>query len=236
MVQSTPPSEILNNDLIKEFAERCQSASRSIQGYINAEDPAPDNETLLHLIDTNDQLTLAMSKHQRAVLQARQAISGPTTTQLPPVTATYQPQPGAQQSLDPFRDDNSVPSQQLQAPLQPTGIEGNRPVSREAYGYGPTYGRTNVDEGSSPLAAQQYQAHSADPYHPGFNYPQQTQAGALPQHPTENQQPFDYSTRADHSLYYSNDSPTDYIRRDPSSTNANKPAMRGGAVGTGQAG
>ena len=71
VVQSTPPAEVLNNDLIKEFAERCQAASRSIQGYINADNPAPDEDTLLTLIETNDAIAASLSKHQRALLQAR---------------------------------------------------------------------------------------------------------------------------------------------------------------------
>lgn len=74
MVQSTPSHEILGNELLKEFADRCQSASRSIQAYISAEDPAPDADTSLTLIETNDQLSMALSKHQRAVLQARKAM------------------------------------------------------------------------------------------------------------------------------------------------------------------
>ncbi|KAI9832307.1 MAG: hypothetical protein M1826_001993 [Phylliscum demangeonii] len=89
VVQSTPSNELLHNDLIKEFAERCQSASRSIQGYIHAEQPPPDDDTLLTLIETNDQLTLAMSKHQRAVLQARKvASSAMLTTDAPPGSST----------------------------------------------------------------------------------------------------------------------------------------------------
>ena len=75
VVQSTPSREILNNELIAEFAQRCQSASRSIQGYINCDDPAPDDETLLTMIETNEQLSTAMSKHQRAVLTARKALA-----------------------------------------------------------------------------------------------------------------------------------------------------------------
>jgi len=74
LTQSTPPSELLQNDLIREFSDRCQSASRSIQAYMVAENPAPDNDTMLTLIETNDQLALAMSKHQRAVLQARKTL------------------------------------------------------------------------------------------------------------------------------------------------------------------
>lgn len=71
IVQSTPPSEFVGNELIKEFVDRCQSASRSIQGYINSENPAPDEDTLLTLIETNEQLSIALSRHQRAMLHAR---------------------------------------------------------------------------------------------------------------------------------------------------------------------
>ena len=73
VVQSTPPNEVLGNELIKEFVERCQSATRSMQDYIHSDNPAPDEDTLLTLIETNDQLATAISKHQRALLQARRA-------------------------------------------------------------------------------------------------------------------------------------------------------------------
>jgi hypothetical protein len=72
--QSTPPNEFQENELLIEFANRCTSASRSIQGYIAAQNPAPDNETMLTLIETNEQLALALSKHQRGVLQARRSL------------------------------------------------------------------------------------------------------------------------------------------------------------------
>ena len=71
VVMNTPPNEFLNNDLIKEFADRCQSASRSIQGYMISENPAPDNETMESLIDTNEQLQAALNQHKRAILNAR---------------------------------------------------------------------------------------------------------------------------------------------------------------------
>lgn len=50
---------------------RCQSASSSMQAYINADNPAPDEDTLLTLIETNDQLSVALSKYQRGILNAR---------------------------------------------------------------------------------------------------------------------------------------------------------------------
>ncbi|KAH8728031.1 hypothetical protein GQ44DRAFT_579825, partial [Phaeosphaeriaceae sp. PMI808] len=71
LVQSTPANELIGNDLVKEFAERCTSAQRSIHGYIACDNPAPDDDTMLTLIETNEQLSLAASKHQRAILQAR---------------------------------------------------------------------------------------------------------------------------------------------------------------------
>lgn len=88
VVQSTPPSEFVNNDLIKEFVDRCQSASRSIQGYIHSDSPAPDEETLLTLIETNDQLSVALSRHQRAMLNARK-VTSPT----PAIPAPIGPPP-----------------------------------------------------------------------------------------------------------------------------------------------
>lgn len=88
LVQSTPPTELIGNDLVKEFGERCTSAQRSIQGYIACDNPAPDDDTMLTLIETNEQLSLAASKHQRAVLQARRAMGAsptPPAQQTPPI-------------------------------------------------------------------------------------------------------------------------------------------------------
>lgn len=72
-MQSTPPGELQGNELIKEFVQRCQSASTSVQGYIHSTSPPPDEDTLLTLIETNDQLSTALSRHQRALLQAVRA-------------------------------------------------------------------------------------------------------------------------------------------------------------------
>ncbi len=79
LVQSSGPGEIATNALVKEFAERCQAAQRSVQAYISCENPAPDDDTLQTLIETDEQLSLAASRHQRAILQARRA----TTTASP---------------------------------------------------------------------------------------------------------------------------------------------------------
>lgn len=85
LVQSTPPSEVQGNDLIKEFGQRVSAAQRSIQGYINSDNPPPDEDTLQTLIETSEQLSLAASKHQRAVLQSRRLVGNQST---PPTQGT----------------------------------------------------------------------------------------------------------------------------------------------------
>ncbi|QIW96532.1 hypothetical protein AMS68_002050 [Peltaster fructicola] len=94
-LQTTPAEEISTNDLVKEFAERCQSAQRSMQTYINCENPAPDDDTLQTLIETNEQLSLACSRYQRAVLAARRALgvsSTPEPEQRSTSTSSQPPQ------------------------------------------------------------------------------------------------------------------------------------------------
>lgn len=81
-VQSTPPAEILDNELMREFSQRCQNASSAMQAYIHAKNPPPDEDTLLTLIETNDELSVALSKHQRAILNARKAL-GRSNSQTP---------------------------------------------------------------------------------------------------------------------------------------------------------
>ncbi|KAL4876317.1 hypothetical protein BJY04DRAFT_200275 [Aspergillus karnatakaensis] len=85
-VETTPAVELPNNDLIMEFSGRCRRASRAIQNYIHATNPPPDEDTLLTLIETNDELSVALSKHQRAMLQARKALGQPS----PPVDSGTQ--------------------------------------------------------------------------------------------------------------------------------------------------
>ncbi|KAK8067841.1 hypothetical protein PG996_006953 [Apiospora saccharicola] len=93
VVTNTPPGEVLDNELIKEFAERCTSASRSVQGYMSAENPTPDNDTMESLIDTNEQLQTALSLHQRAMLNARKhaGLGAPAETPSPQDSTGPQP-------------------------------------------------------------------------------------------------------------------------------------------------
>ncbi|KAI9668507.1 MAG: hypothetical protein M1829_005324 [Trizodia sp. TS-e1964] len=142
VVQSTTPTEVIGNDLIKEFADRCQSASRSIQGYIHAENPAPDDDTLLTLIETNDQLSLAISKHQRALLQARRelasAAAGPSPS--PPASINQSTKEIIHHQDDPFNDENGIVAG-LQFPLEPQN-------------YGPPKSLANKTFTQTPYASQ----------------------------------------------------------------------------------
>lgn len=81
LVQSTPTEELLSNELIKEFSERCHTAQKSMQIYINADNPAPDHDTMQTLIETNEQLSLATSRYQRALLAARRAMGASPSPQ-----------------------------------------------------------------------------------------------------------------------------------------------------------
>ncbi|KAK5128726.1 hypothetical protein LTR85_000059 [Meristemomyces frigidus] len=74
LIQSTPPEELMQSDLVKEFSERCLSAQKSMQMYINCDSPPPDHDTMQTLIEANEQLSLAGSRYQRAVLAARRAM------------------------------------------------------------------------------------------------------------------------------------------------------------------
>jgi hypothetical protein len=84
LIQQSPPEELVGNELVREFNERCQAAQKSMQVYINCDSPPPDDDTMLTLIETNEQLSLAGSRYQRAVLTAkRQLGTAPSVTTSP---------------------------------------------------------------------------------------------------------------------------------------------------------
>ncbi|KAI0130587.1 GAT domain-containing protein [Xylariales sp. AK1849] len=100
VVTNTPPGEVLDNEFIREFADRCTSASRSVQLYMTAGDPAPDNDTMENLIDTNEQLQASLSLHQRAMLNARKYAGVGVTGEGPDSSA---PSPSPTNGLGPSR-------------------------------------------------------------------------------------------------------------------------------------
>ncbi|EAQ89997.1 hypothetical protein CHGG_06616 [Chaetomium globosum CBS 148.51] len=134
VVACTPASEFLSNDLIKEFSDRCTSASRSIQGYMAAENPGPDNDTMESLIDTNEQLQQALNHHRRALLQAKKQLG-----------------------LGDNRASTSSPAPHLPSPInQPSSVP---PVpARKAVGGGGTGGN---GKGKAYLDAHDYSSSSA---------------------------------------------------------------------------
>lgn len=138
LIQSTPAAEVDSNELIKEFGERCQQAQRSMQIYINtatSSSSSGDDETLLTLIETNEQLSLALTKHQRALLSARRSHSstnvhrdsqeqqtntGPTTATGSVYSQSGSASPSATYSSSPFASMGSggpPPPPHLQASL-----------------------------------------------------------------------------------------------------------------------
>lgn len=73
-VTNSTAQELLDSDLVKEFVSRCQSAHRSVQAYMAAENPPPDNDTMESLLDTSEQLQSALNTHRRAVLSAKKSL------------------------------------------------------------------------------------------------------------------------------------------------------------------
>ncbi|PWY88630.1 GAT domain-containing protein [Aspergillus sclerotioniger CBS 115572] len=123
-VQSTPPAEMLENELIKEFSDRCRTASRAVQNYIHSTNPTPDEDTLVTLIETNDELSVALSKHQHALLQARRAqgqsgSQSPASSSQASASGSVQP-PLPQAPPVPPRDTQSLSSGSSTAPVAPT--------------------------------------------------------------------------------------------------------------------
>ncbi|RAL05313.1 GAT-like domain-containing protein [Aspergillus ibericus CBS 121593] len=114
-VQSTPPAEMLENELIKEFSDRCRTASRAVQNYIHSTNPTPDEDTLVTLIETNDELSVALSKHQHALLQARRTQGQPGSQS--PASSSQVSASGSVQPAPPLPPAPPVPPRDTQSPL-----------------------------------------------------------------------------------------------------------------------
>jgi hypothetical protein len=89
---------------------------------------------MLTLIETNEQLSIAMSKHQRAVLQARKAIGGTPSPQpqAQPGQDTYPQQPPQPQSGQSVYL-SQLPQAQLGQNMYPTPSSPPRRTEQEAY-------------------------------------------------------------------------------------------------------
>lgn len=138
-IQTTPQSEMEDNDLIKEFVDRCRSSSRLIQTYIHATNPTPDEETLLTLIECNDEISVALSQQQRAMLKARKSRGSPTPN-LPSIASLSSPTnelPGSSSPVSQAPQREPTKPEQ-QAPLidlsSTTTMSGGRPNASRANG------------------------------------------------------------------------------------------------------
>lgn len=180
LVQSTPPSEFLYNELVREFHDRCQSASRSIQAYMVAESPSPDNDTMETLLQTNEQLTKAISQHQRAILNARKLRglgnpAGSGTTPPPRTDSGFAAPPRG----PPPATSRTVQSTRKAVPVPPPG-EYIPAVSDDEEGPADPFADP-VHEGSRhvpfagdrpPIATGQFIDNlGVEPFHPGFKEP-----------------------------------------------------------------
>ncbi|KAI5851145.1 hypothetical protein DFP73DRAFT_142227 [Morchella snyderi] len=78
VLQSTPPTEVSTNELVKEFVDRCRTATRTIVNYIQA---AEDEDTMTTLIETNDLLGLVLEQYTALVSAAPTPTPTPTPDQ-----------------------------------------------------------------------------------------------------------------------------------------------------------
>ncbi|KAE8311301.1 hypothetical protein BDV41DRAFT_578786 [Aspergillus transmontanensis] len=152
-VQSTPPAEMAENELIKEFSDRCRSASQTIQQYIHSTNPPPDEDTLLTLIEANDELSMSLSRHQRALLNARRAL-GQSDSQSPSPSETTPL--GGSSAIPP-----PVPPRDTQNPYIPPAMP---PTASSPNGISPP---TNNGMGRSEYRSEDYQVQN--PFADNFN-------------------------------------------------------------------
>ncbi|KAJ9662758.1 hypothetical protein H2198_001207 [Neophaeococcomyces mojaviensis] len=190
MVQSTPPNELLGNELIKEFAERARQAHKSVQNYMGCENPAPDEHTMLTLIETSEQLNIAMSKHQRAVLAARRTTGS--------AQSSPQPQPNAQDPFSTTQMQNALPPQPAARPQQ------HRQEQHDYNQQYHNYGQTPMNIHSSAIVRpgeQDEHSFMPPPGPPPRTVENQVPAPALPSQPYHNYEPVSPPRRNDHSSY-----------------------------------
>lgn len=79
LMETYSTDDAVGSRLIKEFADRCQSAYHSIQAYMVSENPGPDSNTLSLLIQTRDELSDAISKHSWVFGYFVDAMMNPTS-------------------------------------------------------------------------------------------------------------------------------------------------------------
>lgn len=191
MVQSTPQDELIGNELIKEFAERARQAHRSIQDFINSENPAPDESTMLTLIETSEQLGIAMNKHQRAMLQARKAAGHASANTTP------QPQTNPQDPFSTATMQNALPASQPQATHYGPTLSvpaGSGFSSSQSQPQRSVYDPYPSSDAGNPQPYQQNNYMASEPPRPGHQREASDLYGpSSPQQSPPTRQTYDYS-------------------------------------------
>jgi len=164
LISQSSSEELVSNGLVREFAERCQSAQKSMQTYISCDSPAPDDDTMLTLIETNEQLSLASSRYQRAMLAARRQLG---------TAATEAASPEAMN--DGYGAFTSPPAAgQAESLFQPAGTSA--PVNDFSNGHSPVspilhHARTNSrSHDASNSNGYNYQVPSGPPPHQQYQH------------------------------------------------------------------
>jgi hypothetical protein len=173
VVMNTPPAEMLQNELIREFADRCQSASRSIQGYMTAENPTPDNETMESLIDTNEQLQTALNQHRRAVLNARKqlGLNERTPDEFPPLQGQRNGQDRVLQWTQSQADILAAGAHVPVTAEEQQPVNNGKGKETQPYGLGGDRDRAQEDPFADPKGEEEDGRglqYPEEPFHPGF--------------------------------------------------------------------
>lgn len=147
-----------------------------------AENPSPDIDTMETLIETNDQLSKALSQHQRAVLNARKATGVGSSTPTPPVTqnAPYAPPPRTESGFaapppgpPPGRVEESRFTRK-QPPIPPPGDyapvdpEDDNPFSDPTERTSRTKTPPLASGKGASDSGPNFERLGVEPYHPGF--------------------------------------------------------------------
>ena len=151
-----------------------------------AENPSPDNDTMETLIETNEQLSKAMSQHQRAILTARKAAglgngeSGTTPPNMTPPGRTESgfaapPGPPPNHNKPARKAVGGAPQIPPPGDYAPTGVDDNEnPFADPSEQVTRKSQKPPFPEDKPPTATGQFNDRlGIEPYHPGF---QETQS------------------------------------------------------------
>lgn len=149
---------------------------------MGAQNPAPDPDTMLTLIETNDQLNIAMSRHQRAVLSARKA------------TGLATPSPAVELSQNPMAMPQHVPGQNVYGSHQQTAPQPDH----GPYSASPPRRQNPIPTPVSPLRREEEENFSPPPGPP----PGRAPVANNPPAPS-NSGPYDFSGAGTYSNQFS---------------------------------